>query len=1031
MDMKKAASFGLCWIFLIPLCGLGDSVIVPALHRGILSSDSAATYERPLDEGTLRLEGFGAKTLAKPNLGNGRLEVGQGSAVLGTETSATPALPSALASAAAFWVSAEQNVTADENGLVTRWNDVREPDITASAFKYPCATNGLAAHQPTLAADETGLAGKHYLDFGNWGGTLYDNPAAKWLIFSRVLKVRGLFIVFGTQNKIAPGTGSVTLVGISNAAPFAGNQTSLWHSSSITMADKCRNYFDRVNRSGVNLALTDKDYHLIETLPYSATAIETFAKDRTLEYYSGGSRICEAILFTNDVSETERLGVQDYLWRKWLDKPEDTLGTVAVHSGAAAELPGTDVIARIAGHGSVIQTGGNAVVEDIGGEDAFQGSVTLAGGTVSAIGMMPRFAIAEAGQTLTAATGTVVRGEAAAGIAVKDGTGDLRVSRFAGGIEALRVAQGILRLDPEPTDETAPAALPSAAVNDPSFEAFLANNTGDGLYNMTPAGSAAVTKNGWTFDRTAYATGGFLIGIAYDTTGVLMPVGSAPDGHATLYLNCGTATTTFTVPANGFYRLSFKVGRRGSTTVRKFKVVLDGTDFWETYSYEYSFIGYARRLPFLTAGTTHTLSFVSLPASATDFAGVAFIDDIRIDAERLCETEPVSVAITNPSFEKPYYLCIGDGSPVIVNPVDSDNLGWTFKNSGGIARIVRKNFDDGFLPGETPDGLFMAKLGGTGSVSQAVAVLTPGRYRLKFQICGRMDVLGQRTDVLWDGVRLNRTGTDDILWREISVALPDVAEAGDHTLLFQGIVPGRCSQIDDIRIERIGDICENLLANGDFESGYDGWTFANNTGLLTENRAAAWGSLPIRGTNSAYIITNNAFSQTVTVPAAGRYTLRFATHGRNETLEPWPRYYHEFEVLFGGQRIGIIRNGRGETTRKAEFHVTPPAAGEYEVAFRGISCSFPEVSFIDDVSLTAEAASGTEDLTGCFPKTSVIDVAEGAKLALDFEGTLPLKTVRYAGKTVGGTLNAATHPEFIIGRGTIFSPSKGVLLTIH
>ena len=71
------------------------------------------------------------------------------------------------------------------------------------------------------------------------------------------------------------------------------------------------------------------------------------------------------------------------------------------------------------------------------------------------------------------------------------------------------------------------------------------------------------------------------------------------------------------------------------------------------------------------------------------------------------------------------------------------------------------------------------------------------------------------------------------------------------------------------------------------------------------------------------------------------------------------------------------------------------------------------------------------NLAGRFPETTVLDIASGAKLALDFEGEIKVRTIRYAGQTVSGTISAVTHPEFVIGTGSIASPAKGTLISLH
>ena len=57
-----------------------------------------------------------------------------------------------------------------------------------------------------------------------------------------------------------------------------------------------------------------------------------------------------------------------------------------------------------------------------------------------------------------------------------------------------------------------------------------------------------------------------------------------------------------------------------------------------------------------------------------------------------------------------------------------------------------------------------------------------------------------------------------------------------------------------------------------------------------------------------------------------------------------------------------------------------------------------------------------------------INVAAGAKLALDYIGTNTASTVRYAGRSVTGDINAETCPDFVTGVGSLFVLPKGTLI---
>ncbi len=74
---------------------------------------------------------------------------------------------------------------------------------------------------------------------------------------------------------------------------------------------------------------------------------------------------------------------------------------------------------------------------------------------------------------------------------------------------------------------------------------------------------------------------------------------------------------------------------------------------------------------------------------------------------------------------------------------------------------------------------------------------------------------------------------------------------------------------------------------------------------------------------------------------------------------------------------------------------------------------------VEDGTVTAD----TPDV----PASASIEVAEGAKLRLDFPGNLKLDNVRYVGRSYSGTLTAENCP-FILGPGSLDVKPKGTVL---
>ena len=60
-----------------------------------------------------------------------------------------------------------------------------------------------------------------------------------------------------------------------------------------------------------------------------------------------------------------------------------------------------------------------------------------------------------------------------------------------------------------------------------------------------------------------------------------------------------------------------------------------------------------------------------------------------------------------------------------------------------------------------------------------------------------------------------------------------------------------------------------------------------------------------------------------------------------------------------------------------------------------------------------------------------LDVTIGAKLNLDFAGTLPLKEVRLGGRRKSGTISAARFPDYVTGPGEVYVKPLGLSVFIR
>jgi hypothetical protein len=112
----------------------------------------------------------------------------------------------------------------------------------------------------------------------------------------------------------------------------------------------------------------------------------------------------------------------------------------------------------------------------------------------------------------------------------------------------------------------------------------------------------------------------------------------------------------------------------------------------------------------------------------------------------------------------------------------------------------------------------------------------------------------------------------------------------------------------------------------------------------------------------------------------------------------------------------------------------PPAGGTYDVGFRGTSVwSGDEAAKVDRTTLVDAAwlcrveAERPIDL----PEHLNIEVADGARLHLDFAGTNEVNSLRIAGRSYVGLVSTAEYPELypvLSGPGTLSITPKGTMI---
>lgn len=1056
-------------------CALAACALAAGAGVARLPDAGAASGPRTFT-GELRKQGPGTTSVARDDLcavGAARLVVADGTLAVAAADGAPPPLPAPAAlDAAALWLDAARPATilpADGvAGTVGTWLDARETGDGSAANPYvrPRAvafTN--LAHSAAYAPDPEGWFPRYvpasggacaYVDFGRYSSGRNVRFAAADGSGFAVGGVRQAFAVLGTQDG---GYGFVFNPGSSHAVFAPKNYKALAEGTLPTAflqpAGGWRTLASglfRVDGRPVDPSVSGPNggYQLLDITPgrdgwhveglFSHNAI---ANDND-GYRQGGGRLCEVILFSTPLDESNRVAVAAYLQRKW--------GT----RGAALSL-------ATAGAGRVLKTGdGDWTLATLDGSESRETPrVALAGGSFD--GAQPVAFEALTGTTLTAsATGVVAAAEAPAGTVVKTGT--LAVDALAPDVAHLAIREGTLRFAPRAFGASAFPTNLVGAIEDPSFEAFadagIKPDTDRSLKPDAPThGWRSVRLEGstedgkvtrWTDDPAAH--------YYYNVPGQRYPDGVY---CGVLHIR-GGLETALTLPADGVYRLSFWIAQRPGYVGHETHILIDGEEVAQVQTREKAWQPCAFRLPWLAAGV-HTLTLRSdannskayrdaTGGDSTVIPGntVALVDDFRVD---WLEAGTADVTLANPSFESAPFAF---GRTYLENPASLG--GWACETAGAADAVVVERIGNGRETALRPaEGCRHLVLHGAARIAQTVRVARAGTYRLSFAAAStaadaRTTNTRAEIGVFWNGDSCGTVRTTD--WtRRYAFTVQVAADNAAVELAFAG--GGSLVALDDVRLEAL-DTAAVLDETFTREGALADWTCVgepseihDGAGLVEGQREdripGAWCDVDYDDRHCVGVRNRATLARTVTFPEAGTYRLSVAAIDRFYRYNGRPEELN----LFGGQEFrawyarGGVTNEIGrfapdtrERWVRHAFLFEVPEAGEGEIGFSGLKESAQKIAgstryfscggLLDGIVVEKVARAAAPAL----PKGLDIDVDEGASLALDAPVTNEVRTVRYAGRFHAGVLDAATCP-FITGPGALFARPRGTLLLVR
>ena len=504
---------------------------------------------------------------------------------------AASATPPAVLAKAAIWLEASTNTVpwSEDPSRVAVWHDVRQTkdgegvwssnwwSTFARLAKDENGTANAVTNYPEVVDVETGTGATrpmmYFHGYNSGSHMYYRNTAGStaergdvYHAFVAMKVVTSYGFVLGRKDGVCfhpsatTGKAEGSYLGFQN-----GNRAG----------PSCRFFLNgrlaNANAQGVKTGMQVLEF---TADPMRRATIGTMFSDREIKKRYGGDYVGEVVLFTNQLTEVERLNVSEYLLRKWVGEPTAPHVNVRVADDSEVTLSGS---ALVSGSGTVNLPAGSLVQFKNG--TTFAGTLGKEAGaaaTTVEMGELPvapvpgdHFAAARGSYAAVQLSRTVDAADAAKGSAFHAGNAPL-VVRSMPNVKsfATESAELILR-----------GPQPSRAVLSTNAYATIANGNGD-FEEFTRASPATAnslttgTKYGWTVESGTtvvmngkialdsrpggnawwfefYKNGGTLAG--YDANMFYPP----DNGNILALKGTGTATAPVSVPETGEYEFSY------------------------------------------------------------------------------------------------------------------------------------------------------------------------------------------------------------------------------------------------------------------------------------------------------------------------------------------------------------------------------------------------------------------------------------------------------------------------------------------
>lgn len=1027
------------------------------------------------------------------------LDVTHGTVSLAPTAGAVPTnpVPAFVAETAAMWLDASVDASLDkrvegDSAFVDNWYDVRETTPATPTHFYAKANLGSTLNgswtYTALAPELKEKEGRPMI----WFGGHSSSRSMSWFTPNGLLsckrheaKVRHVFVLRGAWDSwdaivgAIPSLTSTSLDYTQDCPLLAPSQYGTEGGDgtySTAYVDRwTRN--SRLYENGVRVdPQTTKPCRGLALLDFSTLnepfAANTFFNDRNLigstcPIYGGdrggGEYIAEAIVFTNVLTESQRLQVEGYLMQKWLGTPAVKPVDLRLSSEATVEFASAeDVSASVTGNGRLKSATDDDVVFSSKDRTLPAASLAVGAGAVTLTKTMPLAVSAGdcIGASFTEDGPRVTRTTAAAGAFVKTGVGSVSLGEIGAGIQSFDIQGGRVTVRPKGADVIPARAPVPVALANPGFE--------DGwTENQKTSGTWWSWNNpfvsGWTVEKTFEASDGFAYYAPSGTCGPgtgwnlqVQPV----EGDWFLLMRSGLRLSQpVTIPADGTYEVSFAWSSRPGYLGGQLDVRLESADQATTNAFGRVVIIQSdvfRTCRFRTqvAAGAYRLVFASRTVEDTP----VILDDIHL--AQVFPVEDGTVPVPGGDFEG---AGLASASAMRTFTPGGTCDGWVLGEQAGPVTFLCSAENDtrvatGYLyndsrRGSPAEGSVALALTSATSVSRTFRP-PKGTWRLS----AALDYIGENRSLLTASV--TKAGgavnlgackaashlMEDVVWP--TVFETDGEEEITLTLTFDNSArPTEGMLVDDVRLVRASRVSDELVRNGDFEQVYNpdtsdprqNWrqvkgAFANGDASLFAYSTGKehWGYAEYDGAYRLKLCGDAYTYQTIAFPQAGQYRLSLHMSHRCEPDSGWKGYGSNPVRVWltrGGAYTNHIAILTDYTTNYVQHVVdfAVPEAGEWDFALGG-TCVGDCSSLVDGVSIRA---IDVPEAQSPFGAEAEIHVAAGAKLDLSFVGTNRVQRIRLGNRFVSGVVNAETHPDFLQGFGSLYAEPRGSLMIVR